>query len=466
MASRNIFNTRLSRRGFLTASAKASLGLGALLAGCAPQPSTPTAGAPASAPAAPKAAATTSGPLRPIVFHRSAFRPDLFAKYLTIFNDKYKENATFDGVPSNYASVTETRIQGGQVYDLVMADEGYLGKWYALGWLKALDGFPGADTHKKNMTPVIQEAMTATDGKLIGLPAWATVRTFFYNEEILSKAKLQPAKTWEELYDQCKKMKTDGISQAPFVPMWTKSFNVGAIFFLTMCLSNGVSSTDLFDAKNVAKFDSNPVILDMLKFSKKMFKEGLTPPDILSIDHNATLNIYATGNSAYFMFNDHHLPPLNDATKSKAAGKVKPMLWPGKTHTSQAAAQAYAMMSNSAEPDRAWRLLTFLAGEIEGKYPVAKDMMAIELGYSWGYNALFGDADIEKEWSKWAKPDDLKVFKEQAGNAKTFGAVVNQPWFADWLVNLNTQMQSAIAGDVDEEKALKESGEFARGKAK
>ncbi len=385
---------------------------------------------------------------------------------VTLFNDKYQENAAFDGVPANYASVTETRIQGGQIYDVLMADEGFLGKWHALGWIQPLDNFPGADKLKKAMVPTILELMSSTDGKLLGLPAWATVRTFFYNEEILSKAKLQPAKTWEELYDQCKKMKTDGISQTPFVPMWTKAFNVGAIFFLTMCLSNGVSTEDLFDSKNIAKYDTHPTVIEMLKFCRRLFKEGLTPPDILSIDHNATLNIFAAGQSAYFMFNDQHLPALNDATKSKAAGKVRATLWPGKTHISQASAQAYAMMSKVPESDRAWRLLTFLAGEIEGKYPVVKDMMAIELGYSWGYTALFGDSDIEKEWSKWAKPEDFKVFKEQAGLSKTFGSVVNQPWYADWLVNLNTQIQGAMAGDVSEEKALKDTADFARGKAK
>src|SRR4051794_1996411 len=53
------------------------------------------------------------------------------------------------------------------------------------------------------------------DGKLVGLPYFSTVWVWNYYTDLLEKAKLEPFKTYDELLEQLRKAKKDGVCDYP-----------------------------------------------------------------------------------------------------------------------------------------------------------------------------------------------------------------------------------------------------------
>ena len=88
-------------------------------------------------------------------------------------------------------------------YDLVWAQEVWLPEYVSSGYLLPLDDFvkdeslSGKDFDLQDFNPNLIKINTI-NGKLYALPTFVQTPLMVYNKELLQKAGLQPAKTWEE----------------------------------------------------------------------------------------------------------------------------------------------------------------------------------------------------------------------------------------------------------------------------
>jgi len=75
------------------------------------------------------------------------------------------------------------------------------------------------------MFPVSVKSLSLPSGELCGLPYYAGYNTFLYDEEHLTKAHVDVPQTWDAVLDVCRKLKKDGISDAPYHAMWQQAWS-------------------------------------------------------------------------------------------------------------------------------------------------------------------------------------------------------------------------------------------------
>lgn len=452
----------LTRRGLL----KVGLGTAAAgaLAACAP-PQSPSSAPTTSAPAPAQPAAGAAKPSTPLtfIFHTFPLGSDSLPPFLDIYTQQYGDKAELSVVPKDYVQTTETRLRAGVDVDVLAADEGFPAKWLKAGWITDAEGLPGLDKLQNDMVP---SALTASkvDGKMVGLPGNGLTKVMVYNAEVLDKAGLKPAQTWDEFYEQGVKMKQAGHADYPFVPMWTKAFGLATFFLIGDSYSRGAK--DWFDPKTLApSYDSDSAVLDTLEFWKKLWDAKLVPPDVLTVDHNATTAIFGAGGRAYFQHNlSQSAFPLNtQPDKFNVAGKVKLMLYPGGTRECLTGTNLVCMTPRQ-DKARTWTFDRFLGGtDKNGDYLMPAKWRAIKLGAEVAYKPVLNDPEVQATLGKWV---DTKVLAEQKERGRLIGPVAQAPWFGEWLDKTTADIQNAIIGSSTPKDALKSSADFARSKAK
>ena len=114
---------------------------------------------------------------------------------------------------------------------------------------------------------------------------------------------------------------------------------------------------------------------------------------------------YATGRHTFMILHDYDQKVANDPKMSKAAGKVKNALMPGKTHSTFAWTAAYLMAKEPIDVDRAWNLVRFFDGKAkDGQYHAIK-RWALEFGLGSGYKEVMAAPDVVASISKWRDVD-------------------------------------------------------------
>lgn len=454
---------RYSRRQFL------ELGLGmvaaGLVAGCAqpagaPAPTAPAAG---SAPAPTAAGAAQSAAQGNLVFQAFPAGSEHLPQILETFTQQYAEKVELSVVAQNYHPTIETRLRAGVDIDVIALDDPYQAKWYKAGWLTDLEGLPGLDKLQQDMLPNIWEA-GKVDGKLLALPGNGLTKVMVYNAEVLDRAGLKPAQSWDEFFDQCVKMKQEGHADFPYVPMWTKAFGLTVYFAIGDSYSRGAK--EWFDPKTFEpRYDNDPAVLETLEFWKRLWDAKLVPPDVLTVDHNATTAIFGAGGRAYFQHNhSQSMFPLNtQPDKFKVAGKIRLMLYPGTTRECLTGTN-WVCMTTRFPKDRTWKLERFLGGtDKNGDYFAPRKWRALLMGGEVAYKPVLNDPEVQAAWSKFT---DLKILAEQKERARFIGNVVQAPWFSEWIERATAEFQNAIIGATTPKEALKTTAAFARSKNK
>ncbi|KAB2739896.1 ABC transporter substrate-binding protein [Ochrobactrum teleogrylli] len=363
------------------------------------------------------------------------YQPQIVAENVETFKKLYDENVAYELVTGDYHPVVETKLTGGQHMDMLYSEENYIARWHAAEWIRDLDSLPGVADIKAGMFPVsVQSLSLPNGGPLCGLPYYAGYNTFLYNEEHLSKAKADVPKTWDEVLELSRKLKTDGISDAPFHGMWQQqwsdlSWNIFACWY-----SEGAK---IFDEKG--DFVDEPALRKVLEFFQTVYKEKLVVEDIMTLPGEGVPS-YASGRHTFMVVHDYNHKVVNDPAVSKIAGKVRNALMPGATQSTMAWTAAYLMGAQPVDDQRVWNLLQFFGGKAsDGQYHVIK-RWALEFGLGSAYREVMADPDIVASFSKWR---DLDISAKQLGMA-TSRAIGKAIWFPEWDMFMMQQLQEYI----------------------
>lgn len=442
--------SELGRREFLSRAGMVLGGItltGPLLAACgaSTQP-TGSAGTGTST----TGGGAAAGPKAALKFIGWQFNPQIVAENVDMFKKLYEEQVAYELVPGDYHAVAETKMIGGEHIDMCYGESERLDRWMKAGWIRDLEGMPGVADIKASMLPAAIPSLSTKDGKFSALPYYMGYQAFLVNDEHMKKAGLKDPTTWEEVIDQCRELKAKGISDYPLVQLWTKEWPSLSWQLFADCYTEG---EPIFDKDNNPTFaDGGVAFRKVVERWKQVFQDGLVPPSIMTLQ-NEGVSAFQTGQHTFYTTHDYSQKVCNDPKDSKIAGKVRNILYPGKTHTTFSWVACYYMGAKTKDPKRTFELVKFFGGKAKnGQYNVIKKW-ALMFGLGTPYKDVLADPEVVKSFSEWK---DLKVAEAQLNNSKP-RPVEKEVWFPEWNEFNTTKVQEFITGKINVGTLLKES---------
>lgn len=337
-----------------------------------------------------------------------------------------------------------TMYAGGEDIDVSQSSPFSFPNFIQQGLVEPLDDLPGAKEYLADMTEPMK-GIAVQDGKLMGLPYFSCCWVWNYNEIMMEKAKLTPFKTYEELVDQLRKVKKDGIAEYPI--LWVAGIGLEQLpgTWYEMTWNRGGKFFD--DAGNHMLGDGS-VARETLKFWASTFQEGLADPESLKVQFTSSAKAFGAGKNLYRGPNHHYgLSVVNDPAQSPLAGHAKVMPSPGDGKTISDA-HVYFLTSANRDQEWAWKLLQYLGGKTkDGVYTQAQNL-ARDAMLGSGFTSVMNSDLIRTSWAKWGDVDTiLKIW----GNATDVAVVcnsINQPWHFPWTDRVNIEVQKCLTGQI------------------
>src|SRR6266542_5329099 len=232
----------------------------------------------------------------------------------------------------DYHDVMATKFTGGNAPDVTYSSDHWLREWVAAGWIAPLDEhFPQFKSYRKEWAPYAREGMTL-DGKLYGLPYYADLVTFIYNDQILRKAGFtRPPQTWEDVAKQALAIKKQGLVKHPiYIPLKKDDPWLIEIFY-SMVYGQGGHMFDkddnpVFDKRGSPAEKTLQWLHDSMRTSKTF---NPAAPESAEPDIVKTMG---AGNSVFTVLAKYNLAELN-LGQHKERGNFRMALMPGSSHS-------------------------------------------------------------------------------------------------------------------------------------
>jgi len=378
----------------------------------------------------------------------------------------YSEYVTENVYTENYNPLTEAAFISGSPPDVCYMQDFNRQRWLSAGWIQTIEDLPAVQEHKNMMIPTIRPMYESAKGEMLGMPYYIAVQSLHYNSKIFEELGLTVPKTWDDVYTLCKEAKgktaTWGVLSSPFAPNWEKDFEHFGEFVFGMAYT--IADDDPFfaiDGETVTPtMDSRAECEYILNWCRDMFKDGLVPPNALTLDYAGELAQFRGGTSLFFFWHHYYLKTSNNPEASKMApyGKFVPSLNKGGTMN---LGSMYVMGAHvkGALRDRAANFVEYFGGKSKknGEYNVEKRWMAEEALLS-PYPELLADPDVVNSFNQWTDWNVLKAIFERSRARQ----VIREPWFTDWSVYFTDQAHLAVKGEIPVKKALSLSAEKAK----
>ena len=372
----------------------------------------------------------------PLTFVGWQYNPQIVEENVNIFRELYDETVDYELVPGEYHAVVETKLIGGQKIDMMYSEEDRLVRWWRANWVRDIEDLPGVPEIKAGMYDVNVHNMTLPDGKLGGLPYYTGFNSFVSNRRHLDAAKLEPPTTWDELLDHCRKLKTDGVAEYPYLSAWQRAWASLSWSLFAIWYSEGAS---VFDANFDPVFDD--AFRGVLEMHRKMYEEELVPADIFTLDQES-VPAFATGNHTFMVVHEYDQKVFNDPELSQLAGDCINTIMPGKTRSTFIWTALYLMGKNPVDLERVWNLQQFFGGKAkDGKYYVAT-RWALEFGLGTPHKEVINSPEVQAAFSQWK---DMEVAATQQETATTRD-VAKTMWFPEWDWYMMGEVQDYIRG--------------------
>lgn len=152
------------------------------------------------------------------------------------------------------------------------------------------------------------------DGKIYGIPTTKQTMGYFYNKELYVKAGIKPAKTWDEFWSNCDKLKAIGV--APISMDTAETGWCSNLLFEAIIGTSGAEGNKFMNSIHPKDFNK-PFIIDATKKLQASFQKYTTSDAVGGKYDNAANNFYNSktaiiANGAWMMID------FKDATKSPA----------------------------------------------------------------------------------------------------------------------------------------------------
>ena len=265
--------------------------------------------------------------------------------------------------------ITTAMTSSPPAYDVFLVDDIWYSEFAEAGYI-----WDVSDKITPEMEENIFDAawdITVVDGKTYGLPWLLDQKYFYYNEEILNEAGISaPPTTWEEMVDQAKIIKDQGLVEYPIVWSWGQ-YEAAICDWVTLLYGNGGSLVD--DAGNPAFNDEKGVAT--LTWMLQTIDEGITNPASVSYVEEDVRNVFSQGKAAFatnwvYMYD---LVNFNE-DESQVTGKVKMSLMPafadsGVVSATQDGSMGFSVAAESPTKESAWEYVKYITSEdVQNRY--------------------------------------------------------------------------------------------------
>src|SRR4029078_9236629 len=294
-------------------------------------------------------------------------------------------------------------------------------------------------------------------------PYFNSIFILMYNEPMLQQAGIKaPARTWDELIEQCTKLKRDKVSDTPSLPNWNNSASGTMPQFLSDCFSEGAN---VFDAKNHVIVDQWPGAARAMERAQKAAAAGaserwqkacaaaLVNPEVLTKTSSTdTHRLFWSGRYAYHTNHSYYLRTIAvEPENSKLAPKkAKMCMYPGNRQTHMFT-EFYTVTAKTKVLDDAWKFAKFLGGNGNGDWYVQRQWCLIA-GLDNPYPEMYDHPEIIQSYDKWV---DLKLLREQYKKGRTINAF-KESWYSEYDTKAIAVVHNIIRGSSTVPKGLKE----------
>lgn len=376
-----------------------------------------------------------------------------------IFEEQYGEKINLQPIPGDYAAVLETKLASKAPIDMFRAQRGQASRWYAAGWIRAIDDLPGLDEIKAEMFPGIREDSKAwPDGKFLGLTYYnGGPFCLFRNEKVLSAAGYEATanesdypQTWDEITKQARDIKKKGIVEHPILPAWYKAWT-GTPWAL---YAHAFSEGEYFvDSDMVGTFGPDTPLLKVLSDWKTWWDEELVPKAILTWQDSQMSNSWMKGLHAFHHYIDYQSFIYSDPANSGELSTQFNMnpITPGATHDTNLVGHALLSMSTIKRSDedlmRVWELMKFYGWRDKTGDMLVKKRWAREANLEAPFPEVYDDPEVKAAIKEWLYPPLAEESYQWLFNGRQRAIapdLLKAPWFQEWEV----VMQQTIEQDM------------------
>jgi multiple sugar transport system substrate-binding protein len=335
--------------------------------------------------------------------------------------------------------------------DVVFAHDNDIANFVDSGYIQPINGLAGEEEALADVIGFNREALDYK-GKTWGIPYYGDVMAFIYNTDMVKRAGISDVpQTWDDVAEQARHIKQAGILQHPFVfPM----DNTASRHW--MAAIHGSGGNMFGDGNNPVFPDEDPTALNFLTWLVEAAKSEILDPSSLGLGTTSGKQAFQAGKAAFMTDAHYDMKAINDPKQSQVAGKCGQHLMPSLTdagpHGTIGFSAAFCISAPTEHRDQAWDFIKFLGG------PDANRQLFLRNGQAPAYKELQADPVVRKELEKWCDPDLTNKQTLLATRQKSFDV----PWYAEWQVFHQQQVQRAVQGQVSPREALQTSADKAR----
>ncbi len=368
--------------------------------------------------------------------------PDQIRENLAAFTRQYGNRVDLTLIPNiGYGPAIQTRLQGGQEIDAYYNFAYNSTKFVDAGWAKELNDLPGVDDMLADMFETSAARHKLPDGRIVSVPYFSAVHLLMYNEAQLRRAGFaRPPQSYSEIYDQCEKLKADGV-RAPYAAYWTKQFSEE--YFILYLVAEGIVP---FDEEGNPTFQDDPKTEGVLDWWTSMYQDGLTARSILTDDPGKHVAAMAQGTSSFFTLHHYFLKEIRNARGPASRDVVLDYRIPGESGESLQIGEVVQMgaSADGGRADSAWELLKFYGWkDKDGRYGtfISWAESAALLG---PYPGLFQDPQFRRAFPDYYDLGELETaFKEsQVVPARVL------PWYSSFQTKVGDRIQAMLLGQA------------------
>jgi multiple sugar transport system substrate-binding protein len=432
---------RTTRRGFITTTATAGMGL--YLAACGGSSSSSSAGGASSSAATSSAAAASSGgsvTLNNLFQQQAGYSAADLAGMTKLFeqaNPNIKVNNTLVTYDALHDKIVAAAPAG--TYDVVLGDCIWPAEFGSKGIVKDIS----SDVNSLPTSQMFPGALVMADykSKYYGMPWILDTKYMFANGSMLKKAGVSPAslKTWDGVVTALKQIKAKGLVKHPWLGSWTQAEAVVCDYAQLL----GAFGGKFLDASGKPAFQSGGG-LQALEFMKMLLDQGLADPASTSSAEADVLKAFAQGRIAMNLNWTFQLAASLDPKQSQVAKDDVMILHTpagsaGGTAPGCNGGQPVMITSGTKHPNEAWTFVKFITSQSVQNQYVADSLPIWAASYD-------NPAVVKKAGSQL-----VSVAKTQLPN------MILRPQVANYNASsqaLQVQIQDALLGKKTPQAAL------------
>jgi multiple sugar transport system substrate-binding protein len=428
---------RTTRRGFITTTATAGMGL--YLAACGGSSSSSSSSA-ASSSAAPAASSGGSVTLNNLFQQQAGYSAADLAGMTKMFeqaNPHIKVNNTLVAYEALHDKIVAAAPAG--TYDVVLGDCIWPAEFGSKGIVKDIS----SDVSSLPTSQIFPGALVMADykSKYYGMPWILDTKYMYANGSMLKKAGVSPSslKTWDGVVAALKQIKAKGLVKYPWLGSWSQAEAVVCDYAQLL----GAFGGKFLDASGKPAFQTGGG-LQALQFMKMLLDQGLADPASTSSLEEDVLKAFAQGKIAMNLNWTFQLAASLDPKQSQVA-KDDVMILHTPAGTAGGAApgcnggQPVMITSGTKHPNEAWEYIKFITSQTVQNQYVA-DSLPI-------WSASYTDPAVVKK----AGEQLVSVAKTQLPN------MILRPQVANYNASsqaLQVQIQDALLGKKSPQAAL------------